>query len=265
MDDGARLEKRWCEMDREEKLQYQRDSGARHRAKKKNLKPVRQLIDTPAAAARRDAARLKYATKKRQDEAATLQSGREHQRLLRLKRDGGPIGRLMKNVIKNVLQPYKKVDQNAARRLYHNTYRRKRYSEDDVYRFRCRLRVRLVTYLRTTGNPVVKDSSTFDMLGKTPTDVLDHLEQTSQMEVSTSEIDHVFALAAYNLSVVTNTEKVMHWSNLQLLTPEENKSKNDKLPTKAMAAKVDPSCWPDGITMDMLPDIYPGWSTALRM
>ena len=24
--------------------------------------------------------------------------------------------------------------------------------------------------------------------------------------------------------------------------------KEDKLPTKAMAAKVDPACWPDGIT-----------------
>ena len=32
-----------------------------------------------------------------------------------------------------------------------------------------------------------------------------------------------------------------------------------------MAAKVDPACWPDVITMDMLPDIYPGWATPLRM
>ena len=49
------------------------------------------------------------------------------------------------------------------------------------------------------------------------------------------------------------------------LLTSENKVKCNKLPTKAMAAKVTRSCWPDGITMDMLPDIYPGWRTPLRM
>ena len=57
----------------------------------------------------------------------------------------------------------------------------------------------------------------------------------------------------------------MHYSNLQLLTAEENAFKRGRLPTKAMAARVDRSCWPDGITEDMLPDIYPGWRTPLRM
>ena len=57
----------------------------------------------------------------------------------------------------------------------------------------------------------------------------------------------------------------MSVSNTQLLAMQENRSKSNKLPTKAMAAKVDPACWPDGITMDMLPDIYPGWRTPLRM
>ena len=32
-----------------------------------------------------------------------------------------------------------------------------------------------------------------------------------------------------------------------------------------MAAKVDRDKWPPGITEDMLPDIYPGWATPLRM
>ena len=41
--------------------------------------------------------------------------------------------------------------------------------------------------------------------------------------------------------------------------------KKARLPTKAMAAKVDPAFWPNGITMDMLTDIYPGWRTPLRM
>jgi len=46
--------------------------------------------------------------------------------------------------------------------------------------------------------------------------------------------------------------------------PEENEEKFDKLPTKAMAAKVERWCWPAGVTEDMLPDKYPGWATALR-
>jgi len=58
---------------------------------------------------------------------------------------------------------------------------------------------------------------------------------------------------------------VCHFSNLQPLTPQENGNKFDKLPTKAMAAKVYRDKWPPGITEDMLPDIYEGWSTALRM
>jgi len=57
----------------------------------------------------------------------------------------------------------------------------------------------------------------------------------------------------------------MHWSNYQLITTAENRTKNDRLPTKAMAAKVERWAWPPGITEDMLPDIYPGWSTPLRM
>ena len=50
----------------------------------------------------------------------------------------------------------------------------------------------------------------------------------------------------------------------QMLTFEENDEKNGKLPTKAMAANVPQHLWPDGVTYEMLPDIYPGWATALN-
>ena len=69
-------------------------------------------------------------------------------------------------------------------------------------------------------------------------------------------------MARYNVS---KQKEMMNWSNLQPLTAAENIDKRDKLPTKAMAASVDPSCWPDGINMDDLPEIYPGWATPLRM
>ena len=79
------------------------------------------------------------------------------------------------------------------------------------------------------------------------------------------EVDHVFPLDIYDLAFESTQYKAMHWSNLQPLTRAENANKKSKLPTKAMAARVDPACWPDGVTMDMLPDIYPGWATPLRM
>lgn len=75
-------------------------------------------------------------------------------------------------------------------------------------------------------------------------------------------IDHIFPVCIYS----TDQEKlVMNFSNLQLLTNKENLWKKDRLPTKAMAAKVERWAWPPGITEDMLSDIYPGWSTPLRM
>jgi hypothetical protein len=77
------------------------------------------------------------------------------------------------------------------------------------------------------------------------------------------DVDHIFPI---NLYVAKgNTESANHYTNLQPLTDFENGSKKHKLPTKAMAAKVDLRFWPNGITMDMLPDIYPGWRTPLRM
>ena len=69
----------------------------------------------------------------------------------------------------------------------------------------------------------------------------------------------------YRIQEQKQQEKAMNFTNMQPLTKYENEIKLNKLPTKAMAAKVNPDCWPDGITIDMLPDIYPGWATPLRM
>lgn len=78
-------------------------------------------------------------------------------------------------------------------------------------------------------------------------------------------VDHIFPLKKFDLSTIDGIQRANHWSNLQALPAKDNTSKNARLPTKAMAAKVDPKCWPDGVTMDMLPDVYPRWATSLRM
>lgn len=252
-------------MTKEEKLEYNRICGAKHRKKKRIEKGPRVLKDTKKAEATRTSSLKHYHKKKGVDLEGTLASAREHQRLLRLKRDGGPVGRLMKSVMKNILRPYIKETRRLNRQERVNKMRRERYSSDDVYRFRCRLRVRLVTYMRTTGNNVVKSEATSDMVGKPADELLEMLEEKSGLCVDESEVDHIFPLALFDLSDSDNVKRVMHWSNYQLLTVEENRNKKDTLPTKVMASNVERWAWPPGVTEDMLPDIYEGWWTETWM
>jgi len=87
----------------------------------------------------------------------------------------------------------------------------------------------------------------------------------------TRTLAHICTRTRTRLSVVDGRRRWRRFlgrrphSNVQPLTKNENINKSAKLPTKAMAAKVERWAWPDGVTEDMLPDIYPGWATALRM
>jgi 5-methylcytosine-specific restriction endonuclease McrA len=254
---------RWKDMTPEQKLQYQRESGQRHRDKKKLEKGARLLVNTPKAEADRQKAQKHYHAKKQRDEAAALEQGREHQRLLRLKRDGGPVGRLMKTVIKNVMQPYKEARQAEQSRVYNNGYRRDRYANDPDYNLLCRLRLRLTNYARTRCFD--KSGSGVEMIGMKPEELRTLLEKTSGLSVDESEVDHIFPLAAFDLRRPEDQRRVMNWANLQLLTKSENASKNDRWPTKAMAKHVPDWIWPDGVTIEQLPDTYNDWSSPMRM
>ena len=77
------------------------------------------------------------------------------------------------------------------------------------------------------------------------------------------DVDHIFPINLYIAN--GDLKNANNYTNLQPLTEFENRSKKDKLPTKAMAAKVDRDFWPDGVTEDMLPYIYTGWRTPFRM
>jgi hypothetical protein len=143
-------------------------------------------------------------------------------------------------------------------------YQKQRRQDDPVFRIKCRMRARLGEALRIAGHPSTdKVDNTLSLIGCTPDQLVDHLEKGGRNFDDKYDVDHVFAINSYD--VLNDQLKYMNVSNTQLLTMEENRSKSKKLPTKAMAAKVDPACWPDGITEDMLPDIYPGWETPLRM
>jgi hypothetical protein len=143
-----------------------------------------------------------------------------------------------------------------------NTRQRERRSYDAGFRISGRLRARLQQFLSKSAP---KSGHTYDMIQCTQEELVHHLEDKSGLKIEGNEVDHIFPMSGYNFEDGSQQFQAMHFSNLQLLTCDENRNKSNKLPTKAMAAKVDRSCWPDGITEDMLPNIYPGWATPLRM
>ena len=151
--------------------------------------------------------------------------------------------------------PEKKIKQTTA----HGAKARK---ENPTVRLAHNCRMRLQAYFK--NGRFKKDASTSKLIGMTFPKLMKRLCEMAGIVEMTNDhhLDHIFPLTRYSLH---EENKMMHYSNLQLLLGKENQRKSKKLPTKAMAAKVDPACWPDGITMDMLPDIYPGWATPLRM
>lgn len=222
-----------------------------------------RLLDTPRAAANRkkSAAFVERERKKGPDfDVAARQRAKERFDAAK----GNAVHRLVVSVIKNVLNQHRKQDQTTRSREYNNEYRRKRYSADDQYRLLCRLRVRLVTFARTTGRVVSKNTDTASMIGCSPEELSLYLEQDGRC-IADCEIDHIFPLCAYDLSDPVNATKAMHWSNLQLLTMEENRHKSGRLPTKAMADRVVSTSWPPGLDRNALLDKFDGWRSDLSM
>ena len=155
--------------------------------------------------------------------------------------------------------------RNVRLRCWANNYVKERRRNDPAFHLRTKLRSRMYSMLQRKSEKKVADTST--LLGCSHTELHAHLVQqlADSDDYETCQVDHIFPLDCYDLSNEVNHAKSCNFTNLQPLTADENQNKSNCLPTKDMAAKVDPSCWPVGITMDMLPDIYEGWETPLRM
>ena len=149
--------------------------------------------------------------------------------------------------------------RSAAERI------RERKQTDETFLIRTRLGGRLSEFLRLVNS--TKARGTMELIGCDRESVVLHLESQlhAKETLRSMQTDHIFAMGLYTPMTEMMQKRVMHWSNLQPLTTHENVNKGKKLPTKAMAAKVERWAWPDGITEDMLPDIYDGWATPLRM
>jgi hypothetical protein len=145
-----------------------------------------------------------------------------------------------------------------------NSRRRERVQTDLSFACSNRIRSRLKSALKTAG--VQKGNSIIEFIGTTWDQLIQHIgDGYSEMEIKDGHVDHIFPLNRFDFSDQAQIASAAHFTNLQILSSHENLSKSAKLPTKAMAAKVDRDKWPPGITEEMLPDIYDGWATPLRM
>lgn len=146
-----------------------------------------------------------------------------------------------------------------------NKRKRERLRDDEQYAVTARLRCRLASFVRNKGYK--KYAKTEELVGKSYEETTRHLndQMLPGEELINLEIDHIFPMTAYDLRSEEMQKRCMNWSNLQPLTAAENVDKRDHMPTKQMAAKVNASAWPPGVTMEQLPDRYSGWKTGLRM
>jgi hypothetical protein len=151
----------------------------------------------------------------------------------------------------------------ADRMKKHLKYKKERRKTDNKFVVYERSHARLANFMKKRSKN--KTTITAKAVGMSANDLAEYLEKcsTNRLTIIGNHIDHIFAIAKYTEDECES--KAMNYSNLQILTAKENIYKKDRLPTKAMAAKVERWAWPDGITEADLPDIYPGWSTPLRM
>ena len=146
-----------------------------------------------------------------------------------------------------------------------NARKRERKATDEQYAVTERLRTRLWDALQRSD--ATKAASTQKLVGCSQKALRKHLRRKllGDEQLLDMEVDHVFPMTAYNLKCPREQRKCMHWSNLQPLPKEDNGSKKNQLPTRAMAAHVQRDCWPDGVTTADLPMRLPGWRTPWRM
>lgn len=109
-------------------------------------------------------------------------------------------------------------------------YMRTRRQTDEAFNLLSKLRHRL----RQTLNGNRKSTSTMKLTGMESNDLLKYLYEKSPrfegVPLSELHVDHIIPCAAFDMRNVDHQRVCFHYTNLQLLTPAENLSKNDSVP-----------------------------------
>ena len=119
------------------------------------------------------------------------------------------------------------VEENAK----HTKYMRTKRQTDEAFKLLSNLRCRLGNALKGTQ----KSKSTMELTGmESSEDILKYLYEKSPrfegVPLSELHVDHIIPGAAFDMMSVDHQRVCFHYTNLQLLTPAENLSKNDSVP-----------------------------------
>lgn len=121
--------------------------------------------------------------------------------------------------------------------MYHPIAREKqkaRIKEDPIFRAIHYLRVRIGRLLRDNGYS--KNKRTLEIVGCSLEHLYSHLVLSAMKnygywtEYSEYEVDHIIPLATAKTE--EDVYKLNHYTNLQYLTPEDNRAKSDRLDFK---------------------------------
>lgn len=117
-------------------------------------------------------------------------------------------------------------------RAQQNKYEKTRRQTDEAFNLSLNLRRRLRHALN--GNRKFT-STTMELTGmESSQDILKYLYEKSPrfegVPLSELHVDHVIPCAAFDMMSVDHQRVCFHYTNLQLLTPAENLSKNDSVP-----------------------------------
>ena len=135
-----------------------------------------------------------------------------------------------KEKIKEYKKEYgKEYRKNNRERI--NEYERNKIKEDELFAVKKRCRRRIREFIKHRGH--IKTSKTFEMIGCTPEQLLEHLHKTWYDNYGTEyngepvHIDHIIPLSSAKTE--EDMYKLCHYTNLQYLKPEDNLSKSDRI------------------------------------
>lgn len=121
---------------------------------------------------------------------------------------------------------------NARRRLLRPEYTRRKMREDIHFKFRERMRLRIIKLLK----PAKKSHKMIELLGCTTRDARKHIEQQFRDGMTWDNwglkgwhIDHILPCSAFDLTNPEDQKECFHYTNLQPLWWWENLSKSNKL------------------------------------
>ena len=141
-------------------------------------------------------------------------------------------GYYVANADKKKLQTKKYYEENGVEQsAKHTKYMRTRRQTDEAFNLLWNLRRRLHHALK--GNR--KSTSTMELTGmESSQDILKYLYEKSPrfegVPLTELHVDHVIPCAAFDMMNVDHQRVCFHYTNLQLLTPAENLSKNESVP-----------------------------------